>query len=157
METGSLTTKEAFIRAAQMCSKAEKCSADVKRKIMEWGLDKSDAESVVEQLKQEKFIDDERYIKAYVRDKFNIDKWGRAKISYYLRQKGIHSHLIQAGLDEIDEEKYIALLVKTMKEKARTLKSANRFDKMAKIIRFAQNRGFEPEYIHRYLNSVVKD
>jgi len=156
METRPLTSTEAFIKAAQICSKAEKCSADIKRKIMEWGLDKSDAESVIEQLKEEKFIDDERYIKAYVREKFNIDKWGRIKISFFLKQKGIHGNLIQVGLDEIDEEKYIALLVKIMKEKAKTIKSANRFDKMGKIIRFAQNRGFEPEYIHRYMNDVMK-
>ena len=43
----------------------------------------------------------------------------------------------------------------TLKEKARSVKKKNKFEKMGQVIRFAQNRGFEPELIHRYLNDVV--
>jgi regulatory protein len=157
METGQLTTKEAFAKAASLCSKGEKCSSEIRKKIMEWGLDKYDAEAVIEDLKQEKYIDDERYVKAYVRDKFRLDKWGRVKIRHFLKQKGLADQLITIGLEEIDEEKYVKLLLFTLKQKAKTIKGNNRFDKMGKIIRFAQGRGFEPEYIHRHLNEVVKE
>lgn len=157
METGQLTTKEAFAKAASLCSKSEKCSFDIKKKLNEWGLDKYDAEAVVEELKQEKFIDDERFARAYVRDKFGIQKWGRVKINHFLKQKGFSGEKIESALKDIDEEKYVKLLMQTMREKARAVKSKNRFDKMGKIIRFAQGRGFEPEYIHRYLNEVVKE
>ncbi len=70
--------------------------------------------------------------------------------------KGLDDALIQNGLDELDEEKYRQVLIKTLKEKARTVKKKNKFEKMGQIIRFAQNRGFEPEMIHRYLNEVVE-
>jgi len=56
----------------------------------------------------------------------------------------------------MDEEKYRKVLIKTLKEKARTVKKKNKFEKMGQVIRFAQNRGFEPELIHRYLNEVLK-
>ena len=69
--------------------------------------------------------------------------------------KGLPDSLIRAGLDSIDDEKYIAALIKTMKDKAKTIKKKDKFEKMGQIIRFAQNRGFEPELIHRYLNEVV--
>ena len=157
METGRLTTKEAFARAAALCSKGEKCSFEIKRKLIDWGLDKYDAEAVVEDLKHEKYIDDDRYVRAYVRDKFNLDKWGRNKISYYLKQKGLHDELIRIGFEEIEEDKYVRLLVQTMRQRAKSIKGKNRYDKMAKIIRFAQNRGFEPEYIHRHLDEIIKD
>jgi len=157
METGQFTTKEAFTKAAVLCSKGEKCSFDIKKKLMEWGLDKYDAEAVVEELKHEKYIDDERYARAYVRDKFRIGKWGRVKIKHFLKQKSFPDELINMGFKEIDEEKYVKLLLRTMRQKARSIKSKNRFDKMGKIIRFAQGRGFEPEYIHRHLNEVVKE
>ncbi|MBN1822130.1 MAG: RecX family transcriptional regulator [Prolixibacteraceae bacterium] len=157
MESEKLTTKQAFARAADLCSKSEKSSPEMKKKLMEWGLDKYDAEAVVEELKQEKFIDDDRYVKAYVRDKFKIGKWGRIKIRYYCRQKGLPGDLIETGLKEIEEESYVKLLLQTMSQKAKSINSKNRFDRMARIIRFTQNRGFEPEYIHRHLNEVVKD
>lgn len=157
MDTEKLTTKEAFAKAALICSKSEKCSPEIKKKLMDWGLDKYDAEAMIEELKQEKYIDDERYVRAYVRDKFRIDKWGRTKIRYYLLQKKLSGDLIKIGLEEIEEEKYVKLLIQIMKQKAKIIKSKNRFDKMAKIIRFTQNRGFEPEYIHKHLNEVVKE
>ena len=43
-----------------------------------------------------------------------------------------------------------------MKDKAKTIKNKNKFEKMGQIIRFTQNRGFEPELIHRYMNEVLK-
>jgi regulatory protein len=47
------------------------------------------------------------------------------------------------------------LLLKTMKEKAKTIRSTDKFEKMGQIIRFTQGRGFEPELIHRYLNMAI--
>jgi len=157
METGQLTTKEAFAKAASICSKSEKCSFDIRKKLNEWSLDRYDAEAVVEELKQEKFIDDKRYARAYVRDKFGLGKWGRVKIKHFLKQKGFSDDLTETALKEIDEEKYIRLLMQTLRQKTKAVKSKNRFDKMAKIIRYAQGRGFESEYIHRYIHEVVKD
>jgi regulatory protein len=69
--------------------------------------------------------------------------------------KGLGEQVTQAALEAIDREAYVALLIKTMKEKAKGLKKVEKFQKMAQIIRFAQGRGFEPELIHRYLNEVT--
>ena len=75
---------------------------------------------------------------------------------YYLRAKGLSDDLIEMGLQEIKEEQYKKVLISTLKEKAKTIKSGDKFEKMGQIIRFAQSRGFEPEIIHRYLSEVVK-
>ena len=69
--------------------------------------------------------------------------------------KGIPVEIIEAGFEEIDPEEYTNLLVKTMKEKAKSVRKSNKFEKMGQVIRFAQGRGFEPELIHRYLNSAI--
>lgn len=69
--------------------------------------------------------------------------------------KGLPDKVIEAGLAGIDEGQYIKLLVKTMKDKAKTVKKANKFEKMGQIIRFTQSRGFEPELIHRHIQSVI--
>ena len=59
-------------------------------------------------------------------------------------------------LCEIDADKYKTVLIETMKDKAKTIKKKDRFVKMGQVIRFAQTRGFEPEMIHRYINSVLE-
>lgn len=156
MEAEEKTTQEIFARVAALCSRSEQCSTDIHKKITAAGLSSEEAEDIIEKLKAEKFIDDERYIRSYVSDKFKFNKWGKVKIRHYLKMKGFPDEFIQNGLDEIDTEKYHETLIKTLKEKARKVKKENNYEKMGQIIRFAQNRGFEPEIIHRYLNEVVE-
>jgi regulatory protein len=155
MEAEEKTTQEIFAKMAALCSRSEQCSTDIHKKITATGLSRDEAEDIIEKLKAEKFLDDERYISSYVSDKFKFNKWGKVKIRHYLKMKGLPDDLIQNGLDGIDTEKYHEALVKTLKEKARKVKKKNKFEKMGQLIRFAQNRGFEPEIIHRYLNEVV--
>jgi len=106
-------------------------------------------------LKEENFLDDERFIRSFVADKFKFNKWGKVKIRYYLKMKGLPGDLIENGLDSIDEDLYKQLLIKIMKEKARTIKKKEKFERMGQLIRFAQGRGFEPEIIHRHLNEII--
>ncbi|MCF6356365.1 MAG: RecX family transcriptional regulator [Draconibacterium sp.] len=156
MENQEEIAKQAYSKMARLCSRSEQCSADIRKKIIVFELVSEVVDEIIEKLKSEKYIDDKRYVKAYIADKFRINKWGRIKIRHNLRMKGISEKYIQIGLDEIDEEKYKVVLIKTMKTKAKTIKKKNRFEKMGQIIRFAQTRGFEPELIHRYMNSVLE-
>lgn len=147
---------EVYKRMAALCSRSEQCSVDIHRKITASGLTDEEADEIIGKLKAEKFINDDRYTKSYVSDKFRLNKWGKVKIRHFLRMKGLPDDVIQRELEAIDEDKYRKVLLKTMKDKARTLKKKPKFEKMGQIIRFAQNRGFEPELIHRYLHEVVE-
>ena len=51
---------------AAICSRSEQCSPDIRKKITALGLKENETEEIIEKLKKEKFIDDERYVKAYV-------------------------------------------------------------------------------------------
>jgi len=156
MENKDLTVKETYVQMARLCSRSEQCSSDIKRKILVVGHYDEVADEIIDVLKNENFLNDERYVKAYVADKFRINKWGKIKMRYYLKGKGLPDEVIQAGLDEIDDEKYKQVLLKILKDKAKSVKKKNKFEKMGQVIRFAQSRGFEPEMIHRYLNKVLE-
>jgi len=156
MESRNLEIKEVYTKMAQLCSRSEQCSADIRKKMIAYEIKDELVEEIIEKLKAEKFLDDERYVKAYVSDKFRLNKWGKIKMRYYLKAKGLSNNVIEKGFLEIKEEQYIKVLISTLKEKAKTIKSGDKFDKMGQIIRFAQSRGFEPEMIHRYLSEVVK-
>lgn len=156
MEQKDQEIKQAYSKMAHLCSRSEQCSADIRKKIMAYEIVEEIVDEIIDKLIEEKFIDDERYVKAYVKDKFKFNKWGKIKMRYYLRAKGLSDDIIERGLETIDEEKYKTLLIKTMKDKAKTIKKKNRFEKMGQIIRFTQNRGFEPELIHRYMNLALE-
>jgi len=156
MENREMEIKEVYEKMAQLCSRSEQCSVDIRKKMVAYEIMDELVEEIITKLKSEKFIDDERYVKAYISDKFRLNKWGKIKLRYYLKVKGLHDNVIEKGLHEINEEQYKKVLIETLKEKAKKTKSDNKFEKMSQIIRFAQSRGFEPEIIHRYLPEVIK-
>ncbi len=146
---------EIYMKLARMCARSEQCSPDLAKKIRELGGNSASEERILEQLKKEGFLSDERYVRAYVQEKFRINGWGKIKMRYYLKMKRLSEALIENGLNEIGEEEYHRILVKTMKQKAKSVKAVNHYEKMGQIIRFTQSRGFEPELIHRYMNEVA--
>jgi regulatory protein len=156
MENREVVVKEVYAKMAQLCSRSEQCSIDIRKKMVAYEIMDELVEEIISKLKEEKFLDDERYVKAYISDKFRLNKWGKIKLRYYLKAKGLHDNVIEKGLREINDDEYKKALIATLKEKAKRTKSDNKFDKMGQIIRFAQSRGFEPEIIHRYLPEVVK-
>ncbi|WP_319499702.1 regulatory protein RecX [uncultured Draconibacterium sp.] len=155
MENHDQQIEQAYSKMAQLCSRSEQCSADIRKKILTYEIVDEIVDEIIEKLIAEKYIDDERFARAYVNDKFKFNKWGRVKMRFYLRQKGLSDATIEKGLEKIDEEKYIKVLVKTMKDKAKTIKKKDKFTKMGQIIRYTQGRGFEPELIHRHMNEVL--
>ncbi len=155
MEEENKTVQEVYQKMAHLCSRSEQCSPDILRKIRESGVDQLTAQSLISRLEKENFLDDRRFVSLYVREKFKINRWGRIKMHYYLKMKGLKEEIIQSGFTELDEDAYVEMLVKTMKEKARSIKKSDKYEKMGQVIRYAQGRGFEPELIHRYLNAAM--
>lgn len=156
----ALSYNQALSKAMAICSKAEKCVSDIQQKLNDWGIEQADAQKIIKTLIAEKFIDEERYTRYFVRDKFRFNHWGKVKIVFMLKSKKIPATLIDEALQEIDNEVYIELLVKLLKEKATKTKFVNEYDKKGKLVRFAQSRGFEFEVINvalQSLNSKKKD
>lgn len=156
METFKDKQQEAFQRAAVICSKAEKSSGSIFRKLKEWELSEEEALPVIKKLQSEKFIDDERYARSYAQDKFRFNKWGKIKIAYNLRAEKIETRLIDNALDEIDDEEYYAVLEELLASKNQGIRSVNLYDKKAKLFRFARGRGFETDLIYSVLNEILK-
>ena len=73
-------------------------------KMRRWGLDEAAQDKVVERLTKERYIDEERYARAFVKDKIRYNKWGRRKVEQALWMKHISDDIQQQVLDEIDEK-----------------------------------------------------
>jgi regulatory protein len=89
-----------------------------------------------------------------VKDKFRFNKWGKIKISYALKQKGLSNDLITAALATIDDGEYEEMLASLLKTKLAGLKYEFEYEKQGKLFRFAQSRGFENNVIERVLRNL---
>ena len=84
-----LSEQEAFLRLATLCAQAEHCEKEMRDKMKRWELDEAIQEKVISHLRKERYIDDERYARAFVKDKIRYNKWGRKKIEQALWLKQI--------------------------------------------------------------------
>ena len=63
-----LSYDKAFAKAARLCSKSEKAPKEIFDKLMSWGMSSKMAEQIVNHLREEKFIEEVRYARAFIHD-----------------------------------------------------------------------------------------
>lgn len=134
---------EALTTAAGYCSMAEHCVTEVVEKLKRFELTSEEQSKLLKRLIDEGYLNEGRYVKAFVKDKFRFGKWGRIKIRYALRQKGLDSTLIEEALSEIPDEDYLEILTDLLRSKKRSTKAKSTYELRGKLLRFAAGRGFE--------------
>ncbi len=144
----------ACARAAAHCSRVETCSGDMRTRLREWGVSEEESASVLDYLEQNRFIDDERYARAYAKDKFRFNGWGRQKILAMLRAKHIDPEILEGAFVEIETEAYRDKLRALLTAKAPKIKARDRYDLRRKLTGFAMARGFESGTIHALLEEM---
>ena len=150
-----LNEQEILHIAASYCSMSERCIQDVRKKIASTGASLETAERIIAHLLKEKFIDEVRYCRSFVNDKFRFNHWGRVKIGYELRSKNISDSLINEVLTNMDEEEYESVLLALLKDKQRTVKGQTGQNVFLKLYRFAASRGFEGNLTVRQLKKLL--
>jgi regulatory protein len=137
-----MTEQEAYLQLAALCAQAEHCQQEMRDKMRRWELDESVQNRIIDRLIKERYVDDERYARAFVKDKIRYNKWGRRKVQQALWQKRIDADIQQRVLDEIDEKEYLDVLRPLLKQKRKSIRAANDYELNQKLARFALSRGF---------------
>jgi len=138
--------------AAGRCSLREYCRTDIRQKCFEKGLNREETEQVVERLEDAGFLDETRYARAFVHDKTLYDRWGRIKTRQALAVKGVAADIIDEALSQIDADAYRDALRALLEAKARTLSEPSPPKRREKLLRFAAQRGYEPDLIFSLLD-----
>jgi len=147
----NLSYEQALHRLAAYCSRAERCVSDIRRKVDEWEIPSDQQNQIIRHLQKEKFLDEDRYCKAFVNDKSKYNRWGIHKIRFELRKKQISEALIQETLKNLNPEESLERLRLLIEQKKKSIKGKNEFEIKQKLLRFAASRGFSQEEIEKIL------
>ena len=147
-----MTYEMALQRLSALCASAEHCEYEMTEKMRKWEVEESDRERIMEYLRKAEFVDDERYARAFVKDKIKYNKWGRRKVEQGLWAKHIAEDIRQRVLDEVDESQYKSVLTDLLKSKRRSIKAANDYEMNRKLIKFALSRGFDYSIIRQCID-----
>lgn len=146
------TEQDAYLQLAALCAQAEHCQQEMRDKLKRWGVSADAQDRIVARLVEERFIDDERYARAFVKDKIRYNKWGRRKVQQGLWQKHIDADIQERVLDDVDDSEYLAVLRPLLKQKVKSVKAGNDYERTQKLVRFALSRGFTFDLIRQCLD-----
>ena len=138
-------------RARRYCALSEQCESGVRQKLISWGAASDDVTPIVERLRSEDYLNDERYARAFCEGKLVQQRWGKQKVLYHLRAKHLPKEAIEAGMSVVDDETYFRIMADEMEKKLRTLGGELTPEVRRKMLSFLISRGYSASDISRML------
>lgn len=141
-----MTAKDYAAKLLSFCDRSEK---EIREKILKKGYSEAECEEAVAFCREYGYINDERFASHFVHDAINLKKLGKMRIVMELRQKGVSEEIIEAALEDCDDEKE---LLKAQMEKR--FSNADLTDKKVKnkIFGYFARRGFKTRDILSAMN-----
>ena len=144
---------DAIEKMRKYCAYQDRAHSEVRTKLIAIKIYGDELEEVMAQLISEGFLNEERYARSFVRGKFKMNKWGRFKIEQHLKQKGVSEYCIRKGMEEIDNELYVACIDGLIKRQfSSDLDAAGR----QKIVNSLMRKGFEPHLIKDRIDHLAR-
>ena len=134
--------KEIYDKLSNYCAYSERCASDVKEKLRKLKIEKEEYEGYIEKLKEDNFLNEDRYVKYYVSAHVK-KKWGKTKMKSDLSGKRIDPAVIKKYLDDMDEGDYDEQIKVIAEKKWNTIKAKTPRDKKTKMLRFLLSKGYE--------------
>jgi len=149
------TAKEAFSRAAALCAAREYCAYDIAGKMKTWGLAEYDIMKVIERLKEDGFIDEWRFARAYVKDKARLNGWGRRRIALQLAARKISPEVCEVAFMELEDNAFSLRLGKLLRARAEKLANLDPNQRRRRLTAFALGRGYSLDEIEAVLDELA--
>tara|TARA_B100000768_G_scaffold68616_1_gene66063 strand:+ start:6837 stop:7301 length:465 start_codon:yes stop_codon:yes gene_type:complete len=147
--------KKAYLFLSNKCSKKELSSKEVLIICSKYKLKIVEKNKLINELKKNQFIDHLRYANAFVHDRFNLYFWGKNKIRYHLKQKGIEDYHIGAAIESINNENYKKVASQEALKKYKSLGSVHDFDSKQKILKYLSLKGFEADVSFEVVDLLI--
>jgi regulatory protein len=151
----NFTPGQALPKIQFYCATRERCQAEVRDKLREWGVYGDDLDQIMVSLIEGNYVNELRYAKAFTSDKYRLDNCGRQRIVRELKQKEISDYCIQKALDEIHEGDYRDILLKLLQKKSGLLPSMHPAELRQRLFRYALQRGYEADLIEKTLADIL--
>lgn len=153
----AVADKEAYIRcknsALKIIERSYKTEKEVVEKLQMKGYEERHIKASIQFLKEYKFLNDDYYAEAFIRDKMNSK--GSVRIKQDLIKKGIPRDVIEEKLGAIDKSNEKDIAKELAEKKLRVIKKSEHdtYKISGKLYRFLISKG----YTYDIVKEVVKD
>lgn len=138
------------------CAYRDRSEQETVEKLLEWGVEEKEIAEIIEYLKEERYLDENRFVQNYIQGKLN-KKWGIEKIKHHLKhQYRVPEALINQYVQEVDKEDYLIRLEKILTKKKELLEKKEKDKSILKkkIINFALSKGYDISDIYKVIHRL---
>lgn len=133
-------------------------SFELRQKVINKGFDKNITDSVIAELLEKGYINDEQFAQTFAAEKAELNKWGPQKIKSALFKKGIDKRFIEKALknlrENLQQDQICVDLV--LKRKSHFLREKDPFKQKQKIFRYLSGRGFSSSVIKQSMPQIAE-
>lgn len=158
MQRQPITKEKALERLQSLCSRSEQCESDLIKKMINWGIPSCDRKEIIENLKENRFLNNSRYARSFALDKARFAVWGPNKIRLELIKRRIHSNDIKSALENIGQDIWKEGLTKCARNKAKNLDLIGEegWNNSQKLYKYLISRGFPGGVSSKMVNLLKK-
>ena len=113
-------------------------------------------ENAIDYCRNQKYLDDRAFAKAFIKDKVNINKLGEQRIKYELLRKGVSQNIIDDVLI-LDTEDQLETALKLAEKKLPSYRKDDKNAVYRKLSGFLQRKGYSFEVVSQVMREVLKD
>lgn len=136
-----------LVEMERFCAYQERSPFEIRKKLQ----GKANEEEIlycIKMLSERNFINEKRFVQAYIEGKSNIKKWGINKIKAGLKAHRIAENVIEEHLRDLDKEASREQMIHWFKKKESNLSGENDpVKKKQKLVRFLLMKGYTLEEI----------
>ena len=148
------TKEQAWQKIKHYCAYQERSHSEVKQKLYGFGLYKSEVEELLSKTIEEDYLNEERFAEQFAGGKFRMKSWGKVKIVYELRQKGVSAYNINRALKAIPDADYRRTLQKLAEVKWKQLQGEHYITRQAKATSYLLQKGYESSFIQQAIKAI---
>ncbi len=137
------------------CAYQERCLQEIEKKMVSYNVAPKLREFLLLHLKENDFLNEERFSRSFALGKFRIKKWGKQRIVRELKFREIPSHTIKIALEEIEEEEYLISIYTITERKNKLISETDVLKRKKKLIDFLLRKGYESDLIYKVVGEIV--
>ena len=149
MEEKQIT--EILSKVERYCRYQERCKYEVEKKLIELEVPEKTKKSILDELAEKKYFDNNRYSYEYAVGKLRNNKWGKIKIRYHLKCKYIEKGVIDNALKKIPSSEYTSVFNKMAKKEWVNKSNMDSSSRKRRFINTLKSRGWEFYLINSFL------
>lgn len=148
---------ESFDKAVSYIEKKLRTEEEIREYLKKYEYDDRLIESTINKLKEDRLINDNNYVEAYVNTKVNLTLFGPYKIKRELENLKIDVDIVDKKLNTIDESVWMEKLKKSIDKKMKSLSNKSSKFIKDKLRIDLYNLGYDKEMIEKSLSNIIID